>query len=143
MGESSLIFAQEFPNGKIICVDTWEGNYDETDSCSKADYIDVEEQFDLRLNMVNNITKIKGLSTSVEIECDLVYVDACHKYECVKEDIKHWTPLTKKIISGHDYCTNDEFLKLHPHISGVKLAIDEMINKPDKTFDDMSWVKIL
>jgi hypothetical protein len=41
MGESSLIFAQEFPKGKIICIDSWEGGYDNQDSASRANYIDV------------------------------------------------------------------------------------------------------
>ena len=140
MGESSLIFAEEFPNGKIICVDSWEGGFDDSDSCSNVDYSDVEKQFDLRMNMVNNITKIKGLSTSVEIECNLVYIDACHKYECVKNDIIHWLPLTKQIISGHDYNT-DEFIQYHPHIAGVKVAVNELLGKPDNNYGDGSWYK--
>jgi hypothetical protein len=141
MGESSLIFAQEFPKGKIICIDSWEGGYDNRDSASMADYIDVEEQFDLRLSSVNNITKLKGYSTDFTIECDMVYIDACHKYECVMNDIKHWNPLTKKVISGHDYNT-DEFIVVHPHIAGVKMAINESLGTPDKTFGDGSWFKL-
>jgi hypothetical protein len=140
MGESSLIFAQEFPKGKIICIDSWEGGYDNQDSASRANYIDVEEQFDLRLKLVDNIQKIKGYSTDYSIECDMVYIDACHKYECVIEDIKHWLPLTKKIISGHDYNT-DEFIKKHPHIAGVKIAVNEQLGKPNKTYEDGSWFK--
>ena len=138
MGESSLILAQEFPNGKIICIDSWEGGYDNQDSASRADYIDVEGQFDLRLNLVENIQKIKGYSTDYSIECDMVYIDACHKYECVIADIKHWLPLTKKIISGHDYNT-DEFIKIHPHIAGVKQAVNEILGTPNKTYGDGSW----
>jgi hypothetical protein len=141
MGESSLIFSQEFPNGKIICIDSWEGGFDESDSASHADYIDVEKQFDLRLSSVNNITKLKGYSTDFTIECDMVYIDACHKYECVMNDIKHWNPLTKKVISGHDYNT-DEFIRIHPHIAGVKVAINESLGTPDKIFGDGSWFKL-
>lgn len=143
MGESSLIFAEEFPNGKIICIDSWEGGFDDSDTCSRDDYSEVEEQFNIRQNMVDNITKIKGLSTSVGFECDLVYIDACHKYECVKNDINHWIPFTKKIISGHDYCIDDNFLRLHPHIRGVKTAINEILGDPDNIFGDMSWYKII
>lgn len=139
MGESSLIFAEEFPNGKIYCIDSWEGGFDDSDSCSKDDYIDIENQFDLRMSLVNNVTKIKGLSTSVGFECDLVYIDACHKYECVKNDIIHWLPFVKKIISGHDYNT-EEFIKIHPHIKGVKIAIEEMLGIPNHKYNDGSWV---
>lgn len=141
MGESSLIFSQEFPKGKIICIDSWEGGFDNSDSCSEADYNEVESQFDFRLKLCNNIEKIKGYSTDFSFECDMVYIDACHKYECVINDINHWKPLTKKIISGHDYNT-EEFIKIHPHIVGVKKAVNELLNKPDKTYGDGSWYKI-
>ena len=143
MGESSLIFAEEFPNGKIICVDSWEGGFDDSDSCSNVDYSDVERQFDLRMSMVDNITKIKGLSTSVGIECDLVYIDACHKYECVKDDIHHWLPLVSKVISGHDYYLDLGFINNHPHIKGVRQAVDEILDKPTMVFNDGSWFKII
>ena len=140
MGESSIIFAEEFPNGKIYCVDSWEGGFDNSDMCSNADYIDVENQFDLRMSLVNNITKIKGLSTSVGFECDLVYIDACHKYECVKNDIIHWSPFVKKVMSGHDYYDDINFINRHPHIKGVKVAIEEMLGLPDKKYNDGSWL---
>ena len=68
----------------------------------------------------------------------MVYIDACHKYECVIADIKHWSPLTKKIISGHDYVT-DEVLKKYPHIAGVKVAVNELLGNPNKTYNDGSW----
>jgi len=141
MGESSLIFSEEFPNGKIICIDSWEGNFDVEDSASHADYIDVENQFNLRMTLSNNITKIKGYSTDFSFECDVVYIDACHKYECVINDIKHWLPLTKKIISGHDY-VSDEIYQIHPHIKGVKIAVNELLGKPNKIFNDGSWYKL-
>jgi hypothetical protein len=142
MGESSLIFAEEFPKGKIICIDPWVGGYDEKDGASHANFEDVEEQFDLRMNLVNNIEKIKGYSTDHKIECDLVYIDACHKYECVVEDIKHWIPLTKKIISGHDY-VNDIQAKRYPHIADVRVAVNEVLGNPDKIYGDGSWWKML
>lgn len=142
MGESSIIFAQEFPNSKIICIDPWKGGFDDNDTASYADYDEVEEQFNLRLSNYNNIEKIKGYSTDFNIECDMVYIDACHKYECVINDIIHWKPLTKKIISGHDYNT-EEFIKIHPHIAGVKKAVNELLNEPHKIYKDGSWYYIL
>ncbi len=140
MGESSIIFAEEFPNGNIICIDSWENGFDDDDLTSFADYEDVEEQFDLRLMSNKNITKIKGYSTDYSIECDLVYIDACHKYECVINDINHWLPLTKQIISGHDYNT-DDFISIHPHIAGVKIAVKELLGEPDNIYGDGSWFK--
>ena len=143
MGESSVIFAKKFPNAKIYCVDSWEGGFDDKDSCSGVDYSHVESIFDQNCKEYKNIFKIKGLSTSVSINCDLVYIDACHKYECVKDDITHWSPLVSKVISGHDYCVDLEELNQHPHISGVKVAVDELLGKPDMLFEDWSWYKLI
>lgn len=143
MGESAKILASNFPNGVIYCIDPWLPGYDNKDSASDFDFSDVENQFDLRTRNYTNIIKKKGLSTDFKIECDVVYIDGCHKYECVKEDILHWLPLTKKVICGHDYHSDDKVLELHPHIAGVKKAVNEILKTPDKVFADGSWVKIL
>ncbi len=65
------------------------------------------------------------LRSSEAVKCigdgtlDLVYIDADHGYQSVKEDIELWTPKVKKdgIICGHDY---SETLTL-----GVKKAVLE------------------
>jgi cephalosporin hydroxylase len=141
MGESAVIFSQEFPKSRIICIDAWEGGFDNMDSASHSNYTEVESQFDLRVSLYPNIEKIKGYSTDFSIECDMVYIDACHKYQCVIDDIKHWQPLTKQVISGHDY-VDDEMCKIHPHIAGVKVAVNELLGEPDKTYVDGSWFKL-
>jgi hypothetical protein len=144
MGESALIFAQEFPNGTIHCVDAWVGGFDETDTCSNDDYRYVENQFNYRMALVDNIVKHKCLSTEISIECDLVYIDACHTYECVKADITHWLPLTKTIISGHDYYLDGhEFVQKYPHVAGVSVAVNDLLDHPDEIFEEGSWFKIL
>lgn len=40
---------------------------------------------------------------------DLVYLDACHSYQCVTDDLKAWLPKLKKggIMAGHDYQNTD------------------------------------
>jgi hypothetical protein len=40
---------------------------------------------------------------------DLVYIDGCHLYESVKNDIKNFLPKIKNggILSGHDYATKE------------------------------------
>lgn len=40
---------------------------------------------------------------------DLVYLDACHSYECVLADLYAWTQKVKKggIVAGHDYINSD------------------------------------
>jgi hypothetical protein len=46
------------------------------------------------------------------------------------------------VISGHDYYENDAFNRVHPHIAGVKVAVNELLGIPDHLFNDGSWIKI-
>jgi hypothetical protein len=48
--------------------------------------------------------------------------------------------MTKTLLSGHDYNT-DEFIKIHPHIAGVKIAVNELLGKPTNVYQDGSWYK--
>ena len=142
MGESAEIFAQILPNAKIICIDPFLSGYDQLDSASLADFIDVEQQFDLRTSVYPNIIKSKGYSTDFKIKCDAIYIDGCHTYEGVKEDILHWKPFVKSIIAGHDYyLEHTEIYKNNIHIQGVIKAVREVLGEPDKTYVDASWIK--
>lgn len=49
---------------------------------------------------------------------DCVYIDCCHEYGCVKNDLAAWVPRVKKggIVAGHDVANN---------MYGVKQAVDE------------------
>jgi hypothetical protein len=95
-GESAVIFAKQFPNATIYCIDPWLGGYDNQDSASFADYSQVEKEFDFRTSKFKNIKKLKGYSTDFEIKYDVIYIDGRHYYEGVKEDLLHWLPLKKK-----------------------------------------------
>lgn len=50
---------------------------------------------------------------------DFIYIDACHLYECVKQDLNDWFPKLKKggLMCGHDYTDAYGF--------GVIQAVDE------------------
>jgi hypothetical protein len=142
MGESAEIFAQVLPNATIICIDPFLSDYDEKDSASSTDFIEVEQQFDLRTSAYPNIKKMKGYSTDFKIDCDAIYIDGRHSYEGVKEDILHWKPYVKSIISGHDYYLENTQLYINnPHIQGVIKAIREVLGEPDNTYSDFSWIK--
>lgn len=55
-------------------------------------------------------------------DLDLVYIDACHDYECVLEDMRDWLPKLKVggVLSGDDYSREEvvaavaDFLKDYP-----------------------------
>lgn len=85
---------------------------------------------------------------SVEIipdgSLDLVFIDADHSYESVKEDIKIWKSKIRKggILSGHDY--------EHRMFKGVKEAVDDSLENFNLEIDDAGenpevkvwWLKV-
>ena len=149
-GESSEIFAQELPFMNVLCIDPWKNGYDELDVTSNADMTEAEANFDYRTKYLKNIEKLKGISTDWKslypaMKIDMVYIDGLHSYEGVKADIEFWLPkmIDGGIVAGHDYYDDEEFLKIHKHVAGVKRAVNESFGIPDKVDGDGSWFKRL
>ena len=123
IGESTEVFAKNFPKSTIYSVDPYIPNYDKSDNASN--YMnDVENEFIKLLDIHPNIKKIKKLSSDAvkdfdDNSIDFVYIDANHTYESVKQDIILWLPKVKKYIGFHDYDNYD-----------VKRAINEFIGIP-------------
>ena len=48
---------------------------------------------------------------------DVVYIDACHAFDCVDKDIKKWRAKLKPggLLSGHDFCVNRNERKLEKY----------------------------
>jgi predicted O-methyltransferase YrrM len=72
-------------------------------------------------------TKIKGA-------WDLVYIDANHAYDAVKQDLQLWLPRVRPggFIAGHDYSES---------FPDLCRAVQEFFGRaPDATFADSSWV---
>jgi len=66
---------------------------------------------------------------------DLVFIDADHRYESVRNDIKNWLPLIKSngFLTGHDYG--------HPNFPGVKKSVDEYFGDSIMIRGDRVWIK--
>jgi hypothetical protein len=64
---------------------------------------------------------------------DFVFIDACHDYGSVKDDIMAWLPKIKRggYICGHDY--NNSLY------SGVKRAVDEIFGTQVEADSDFTW----
>jgi len=145
-GESAEIFAQEFPFATIVCIDPWKSGYDDLDDTSHHNFNEVFENFKKRTQYLDNLQYFIGVyekfieNTYKNVK--MVYIDGLHSYEGVKSDIELSLKVLPKggIISGHDYYEDDEFLKIHPHVSGVKKAIIEKLGKPHKIYLDGSWM---
>ena len=96
-------------------------------------------QFQENTKEFNNITVNRGrgedkASEYADGRFDVVFIDAGHTYEEVKQDIIQWKPKAKMIIAGHDY---------YPGVwDGVVKAVDEAFGKPDGVAGTI-WYKYL
>ena len=140
-GESMEIFTRTGLVKTIFCIDPWKAGWDNSDPASKTDLEHAESEFDRRAQAsVAEVIKHKGTLDDFVLpdgaEVDLVYIDSCHKYEECKHDLLiALDKLKPKIaIAGHDYasCWKE-----------VIRAVDEVVGKPDKLFEDSSWMKYM
>lgn len=125
-------------NIRIDAIDTWSmldtENYHKTDVYVKSDT--------LYTLFISNIFPISSVVTPVRMKSldaslkyadetfDVVFIDACHDYDCVKSDISAWFPKVKSggYLAGHDYSWCD----------GVKRAVDESVTPIEVT--EGCWV---
>ena len=140
-GESMEIFTRTGLVKTIFCIDPWKAGWDKDDPASKTDLEYAESKFDERAQASGaEVIKHKGTLDDFVLpagtEVDLVYVDSCHKYEECRHDLLvAIDKLKPKIaVAGHDYANNWK---------EVIRAVDEVIGKPDKLFEDSSWMKYM
>jgi hypothetical protein len=134
-GVAEGLFAQEMYSwgpSRLYLVDIWESmpvypgdagspqewhnsNYDNV----ARFFLDLPEVDILRGPSVRMAQHVKDGS------CDLVYIDACHSYDCVKADIEAWAPKVKPggIIAFHDFL-NESY--------GVQAAVREYAQQAGK-----------
>lgn len=123
--------------GIVEATDTWEGSVDVRDDTNwMAKREDIFETFKKNVGHFKNlgINRKKGMDAAVlwsDKNFDMVFIDAGHTYEEVKEDIAAWLPKAKLLICGHDYM---------PSWMGVIQAVDEAFGKPDGV-EDTIWYK--
>jgi len=64
---------------------------------------------------------------------DGVFIDGCHYYECVEEDLRMWVPKVRKggFIAGHDFS---------PQWPGVVRAVQEFRKNGQAVWLGMDWM---
>ena len=130
-GRSILYLAEQLwklgkRNCKLTAVDLWHvENF--TNEASRA-------QFEKNLELIGDAKELISILQLPSIEAaqtlkdknesfDLIFIDAAHDYQSVKNDIHAWSKVLKKdgIIAGHDYWHWGEH-------AGVGKAVDEYVN---------------
>jgi hypothetical protein len=106
---------------KVIAVDTFKGTDAEGDAHKFAKQNDLYKVFQANverfgLDVMTYEMTTHEASKCIQQDIDLLFIDAGHTYEDVKEDIEDWLPLVKGTIAGHDYS---------PNWPGVIKAVDE------------------
>lgn len=142
MGQSVIYLAQQVALSgkdiKINAVDIWDMSYDYEPfhlMFEKAKILntDLYGLFVLNLETFNvshlvDSLVMSSVTASKEFEketVDVVFIDANHSYEAVRNDLEAWWPKIKKggIMAGHDY--------FNPPPDGVKQAVDEFFQSLD------------
>jgi len=112
----------------VTCIDTFQWSNDINDkTLQMAKDNDIYERF------INNVWHFKNLkvikwdgtdvSKTINEKFEMIFIDAEHKYEWLKNDIKNWLPKCTKMICWHDYCEGWKW---------VIKAVDEKFWKPDE-----------
>ena len=130
-GVSSELFAQHCQ--QVTCIDIWDSDPGHP-GLGQEVLKQARDMFEIVRNGYSNIEMIQcygrqALHLIQEQSLDLIYIDASHHYESVKEDIALWTPKVRNEgwITGHDY-----------YWEGVAKAVNE-VSSEIRTYPDDSW----
>lgn len=122
----------------VTAIDTWAGSAFEPEAHAEARSGSVLEMFKNNTKEFTNLKMIQmdineAVSQFEDKSIDMVFIDAGHTYEEVKNDIEKWLPKARVLLCGHDHT---------PAWSGVIQAVQELLGGPDEIHDTI-WVKWL
>lgn len=99
-------------NGCVFCVDHWEGSKGVKRLEDEASTVDVFFTFKVNMKALGLTGYVRPLLMESVVAAslikdgiaDLVFIDADHRYEAIKEDVKAWWPKVKTggVLCGHD-----------------------------------------
>ncbi len=121
---------------KVVAVDTWKGSQFEPEAHAEAASGSVFADFKKNVGHFTNLEIIEGdindvVNTIPDKSFDMVFIDAGHTYEEVKNDIRKWKGKARILLCGHDYVSG---------WPGVIQAVDEELGGPDGVADTI-WYK--
>lgn len=120
-GKTTFYLLEKIPNLKIIAIDT---------NIKKFYNRDIEEKYKERLIPIEGYSYVVADQIDNNI-ADIIFIDADHSYESVKQDIIKFTPKLKETgtLAGHDI-----------DYPGVNKAVNELIENYD-VGPNFVWIK--
>lgn len=141
LGKSTRFIASKIPQGgKVYAVDTWEGSPQEQVHLKDPRLPFLYQQFlsnVIHAGLTDVIIPIRmksiEASKALNIQADLIYIDAAHDTQSVTEDILAWYPHLQKdgIMTGDDW-----------NWTTVRTAVVNCANKLNKkvsSYDNFWW----
>lgn len=138
-GTTSVGLLTYFPKLILHAVDSWSDDHVAT--MKRRDRLDMEGArlaFQQAVEFAGPRCHIHWMTSEqasrvVPGGLDFVFIDACHLYEAVCQDISLWQPKIREggVICGHDYDGRGDHFRWHPF--GVKMAVDEWAQRTGKT----------
>lgn len=131
---------------QIYAIDLWDDNYYNDADGGKGGIIETNRNLGGALRVyqrfIHNTSKdlfkrvfpLRGesvyLSHYLDLQFDMIYIDAAHDYQSAKKDIFAWYPKLKKngVMAGDDFSS-----------SGVKQAVDEVFGGNKTVYADQ-WI---
>jgi len=119
-----------------VAVDLWDSythNNQNDLNYSITEIQQFEKEFRQKFTQ-SKILKMSSMQASImfaDDTFDLVYIDADHTYESVKNDLNAWYPKVKSggIFAGHDYC--EYYIEISKTRFGVIEAVNEFLKEND------------
>ncbi len=145
-GKNAAMLREVFPTAHLYLIDPWKPDvrYIETGNAVSKEqktYDDALCEVQERFKKDGNVTIIQKPSVDAAMEVpdhlDLVFIDANHDYEHVKQNIETWERKVRAggILSGHNYG--------HPRMTGVSKAVEEKFGTEFIRGQDQVWAKII
>lgn len=128
--------------GRIVAVDTWQGTPEDWHMQELAGKPEdwLYNEFWRNVGASGKVTAFRMSSLAAAYylaernqKFDMIFIDAAHDYQAVKDDILAWRPLLTPggLFCGHDY---------YPKRGGVIPAVDECCGKVRRIDGGTIWV---
>ncbi|MBI3211940.1 MAG: class I SAM-dependent methyltransferase [Simkania negevensis] len=144
-GKNAKVLRELFPEAHLYLIDPWKpspsylqegGSISQDPQMYEEAYKEVQMLFQDDQN--TTILRYTSAEAAKKLpnDLDLVFIDANHHYESVKEDIETWRVKVRPggMLSGHNYGRN--------RLPGVRQAVDEIFKNKVHIGQDEVWIHI-